>query len=330
MTAEARRSSEFDRIARYFASLAESVPGAFGLLDDAAVISPSTGTELVVTTDTIVAGVHYVGDEAPGLVAAKLLRVNLSDLAAMGATPRAYTLNIALPANIDDRWLEAFAAGLAEDQQRYGVALIGGDSVGTSGPAVFSLTAFGEVPVGGALRRCGARPGDGVYVSGTIGDGALGLLVVQEKLRGLSGGDSEVLAARYRRPEPRLALGKRLHGLAHAVADISDGLVADLIHIANASAVAATIESAAIPLSSAGVNALAGNAALQQTILTGGDDYELIFCVPSEQADAVRALAQEIDVPLTAVGVIAEGAGVRVVDAEGREITLQHAGFTHG
>ena len=160
MMRTARQSGEFDRIARYFAPLAESYPGAFGLEDDAAVIEPTQGTKLVVTTDTIVAGVHYVGDEAPELIAAKLLRVNLSDLAAMGATPRAYTLNIALPTDIDDCWLEGFTDGLAHDQVRFNVVLIGGDSVGTTGPVVLSLTGYGEVPACGAVLRSAARPGD--------------------------------------------------------------------------------------------------------------------------------------------------------------------------
>jgi thiamine-monophosphate kinase len=330
MNGEQRHSSEFDRIARYFAPLAASFPGAFGLRDDAAVIAPADGAEFVVTTDTIVAGVHFLGDEPPALVAGKLLRVNLSDLAAMGASPRAYTLNVALPGSIDDPWLEAFAFGLAEDQERFGIALIGGDSVSTPGPAVFTLTAIGEVPVGRALRRAGARPGDMVFVSGTIGDGALGLRVLRGALDGLADVERGALIERYRRPEPRLKLGRRLLGLAHAAADISDGLVADLSHIAEASGVAATIEVEAVPLSPAARSALVADAALLETVLTGGDDYELVFCAPPEKAEALRTLAKEIDLPLTAVGAIAEGSGVRVLDADGAPVTFLQAGYTHG
>ena len=172
--AEAPKRSEFERIAQYFAPLTQDFPGAFGLTDDAAVIAPSSGNELVVTTDTIIAGVHYIGTEAPGLIAAKLLRVNLSDIAAKGATPLAYTLNIALPVDLEDDWLAKFTEGLAADQAEFGIVLIGGDSVATPGPVTLTLTAFGEVPVGKALLRRNAKAGDSVFVTGQIGDGAPG------------------------------------------------------------------------------------------------------------------------------------------------------------
>ena len=330
MKKEARRSGEFDRIARFFAPLAKSFPGAFGLLDDAAVIAPAPGTELVVTTDTIVAGVHYVGDEPPGLIAAKLLRVNLSDLAAMGATARAYTLNIALPRNVDDDWLEDFAAGLADDQNRFGIELIGGDSVGTPGPTVLTLTAFGEVPVGGALRRAGAIPGDRVFVSGTIGDGTLGLRAVRGELEGVPDATAAALTARYRKPEPRLALGCRLRSIAHAVADVSDGLVADLGHIADASGAAAEIDVDAVPLSVAARTTVDGEPEALKALLTGGDDYELVFCAPPSKAQALEAVAREIGLALTAVGRIEAGRGVRVLVPSGKPIAFDRAGFTHG
>lgn len=329
VTRAATHSGEFGRIARYFAPLASAYRGAFGLRDDAAVLAPRTGHELVVTTDSIVAGVHYIGNEPAGRIAQKLLRVNLSDLAAMGAEPLAYTLNIALPSDTGDLWVEEFASGLAEDQARYGVVLIGGDSVGTPGPAVFTLTAFGEVPVGKALRRNGARVGDVVYVSGTIGDAALGLQVLQNNLFGVSGLEREALACRYELPDPRTGLGHKLLGIASAAADISDGLVADLAHIAEASGVAAKIDKASVPVSSAAGAALSEKPALWETILSGGDDYELIFCAATEHAASLRALSAEIDVALTAVGEIVGGAGVRVFDPSGVEVTLTRAGFTH-
>ena len=330
MTRAANQSGEFDRIARYFAPLAASDPGAFGLKDDAAVIRPAPGSEIVVTTDTIVAGVHYVGDEPPALNAAKLLRVNLSDLAAMGAAPRAYTLNVALPADIDDRWLAAFADGLAQDQDRFGITLIGGDSVGTTGPVVLSLTAYGEVPAGGAVLRSAAKAGDTVYVSGTIGDGALGLRVVTGALQGLSDADAASLIARYRKPEPRLGLLRRLsRDMPLAAADVSDGLVADLGHIADASGVAIAVRADAVPLSPAAWSALKGDAGLLQTILSGGDDYELAFCAPHDVADTVQAVAKESGIPVTAIGTVEDGAGVRVYEAAGSEIALDRTGFTH-
>ena len=331
MTRAAKQSGEFDRIARYFAPLAASHAGAFGLTDDAAVITPASGTELVVTTDTIVAGVHYIGDEPPELIAAKLLRVNLSDLAAMGATPRAYTLNVALPLDIDDRWLEAFAGGLAEDQARFEVTLIGGDSVGTPGPVVLSLTAYGEVPASGAVRRSAARPGDTVYASGTIGDGALGLRAVRGKLSGISETDAAVLIARYRKPEPRLGLLARLaQKTALAAADVSDGLVADLGHITDASDVAMVIRADDVPLSTAARAVLDRDPDSLVMILSGGDDYELVFCAPHADSDVVEAIAKECDVPVTAMGQVEKGAGVRVIRADGSELTLGRTGFTHG
>lgn len=329
MTRAATHSGEFGRIARYFAPLAASYRGAFGLRDDAAVLAPQAGHELVVTTDSIVAGVHYIGNEPAGRVAQKLLRVNLSDLAAMGAEPRAYTLNIALPSDTGDTWVAEFAAGLAEDQAHFGVVLIGGDSVGTPGPAVFTLTAFGEVPVGRALRRNGARVGDAIYVSGTIGDGALGLKALQGRLDGVSDLEQEALASRYQLPDPRTGLGHRLLGLANAAADISDGLVADLAHIVEASGVAAKVDQASVPVSPAARTALSADPTLWESILSGGDDYELIFCAAAENAESLQALSGETGVALTPIGVIVEGAGVRVFDPTGVEVALARAGFTH-
>lgn len=324
-----RKTGEFERIATFFAPLAAGFPGALGLLDDAAVLRPAEGCQFVVTTDTIVAGVHYVGDEPADLVAQKLLRVNLSDVAAMGARPVAYTLNIALPPEIEDDWLERFTAGLAADQRRFGIALAGGDSVSTPGPITLTVTAIGEVPAGAELRRSGARPGDVIYVTGTIGDGALGLKAVRGGLAGLGKADKAALTERYRLPQPRVACGPRLVGLAHAAIDVSDGLIADLGHIADTSGVAAVVEAAAVPLSRAAAAALALDPALRDAVLGGGDDYELLFTAPPEAADRLAALAGEIGLPITAIGRIEGGKGVRVVDAAGGEISLRVAGFTH-
>jgi thiamine-monophosphate kinase len=325
-----RKTGEFERIASFFAPLAADFPGALGLLDDAAVMRPAEGCQFVVTTDTIVAGVHYIGDEPAGLVAQKLLRVNLSDIAAKGARPVAYTLNIALPSEIDDDWLERFTAGLAADQRRFGIALAGGDSVSTPGPVTLTITAIGEVAVGAELRRSGARPGDVVYVTGTIGDGALGLKVLRGGLTGLSEAHRAALTDRYRLPQPRVACGPRLVGLAHGSIDVSDGLVADLGHVAEVSGVAAVVEAASVPLSAAGAAALALDPALRESVLGGGDDYELLFTAPAEAADRIAALAAELGLPITAIGRIENGRGVRVRDAEGADIQLRVTGFTHG
>jgi thiamine-monophosphate kinase len=325
-----RKTGEFERIATFFAPLAAGFPGALGLTDDAAILRPAEGAELVVTTDTIVAGVHYIGDEPPGLVAQKLLRVNLSDLAAKGARPVAYTLNIALPPELEDAWLERFCAGLAADQQRFGIALAGGDSVATPGPVTLTITAFGEIAAGGMLRRSGARPGDRIYVSGTIGDGALGLKVLRGRLAGIAASQRDALVERYRLPQPRVACGARLVGIAHAAMDISDGLVADLGHIADMSGVAAVVEAASVPLSTAAAAALEIEPEMRDAVRGGGDDYALLFTAPPDAASSFAALAAELGLPLTAIGRIEAGRGVRVVDAAGAEIALARAGYTHG
>src|SRR5438105_7473611 len=266
---------EFGRIRRFFAPLAG--PGGLGLTDDAALIDCSPGHRLVVTVDAIVEGVHYLPDDPPDLVARKLLRVNLSALAAMGARPLHYLLATALPASLGDEWVARFAAGLAEDQRVFGVALLGGDSVATAGPAVLSLTALGEVATGAEIRRSGARPGDRVWVSGTIGDAFLGLQVLRGGYPGLAPADRAALTRRFQLPEPRTALGPRLAGIAHAMLDVSDGLLADLGHICEASQVGASVALSALPLSSGARRLAAADPGVTVRLATGGDDYELLF-----------------------------------------------------
>src|ERR1700732_3468338 len=245
----AEELGEFERIRRFFAPLAG--PGGLGLLDDAAIVDCKAGCRLVVTADAIVAGVHYLPDDPPDLVARKLLRVNLSDLAAMGARPRHYLLTTALPAALGDDWVARFAEGLAQDQRHYGIDLLGGDSVATQGPAVLSLTAIGEVAAGAEIRRSGARPGDHVWVAGTIGDAFLGLAVMRGGHPELAAEERTVLTGRFQLPEPRVELGPRLAGIAHAMLDVSDGLLADLGHICEASHVGACVMRAELPLSPA-------------------------------------------------------------------------------
>lgn len=316
---------EFGRIARYLAPLAAGAPGALGLTDDAALIEVAPGGRLVVTADAIVEGVHFLPEDPPDLVARKLLRCNLSDLAAMGAVARFYVMTMALPKRCDDAWVERFAAGLAVDQAEFGIALLGGDSVSTPGPITLTVTAFGRVAAGAEIRRSGARPGDIIYVSGTIGDGALGLLAATGKLFGLDSRDRDYLADRYRLPRPRMTLGPALAGIATAMMDISDGLVGDLEHIAEASGVAVVIDASRLPLSTAAATVLAEAVEHVETVLTGGDDYELLFTAPP---DAV--LPQIPDVPVTAIGRIEAGSGVRVLDRDGGDLPLTRRGFRHG
>ena len=322
---------EFDLIDRYFAPLAARAPGAFGLDNDAAVFDLAPGYSVVVTADAMVEGVHFLPGDPGGLVARKLLRVNLSDLAAMGAEARSYVLALALPPKLDEAWVAAFAEGLRVDQDEFGINLLGGDTVKTPGPLTLALTAFGEVPVGMALTRSGARAGDDIYVSGSIGDGALGLKALRGELAGLASADREALAERYHLPRPRLALGRALAAqrLATAALDVSDGLVADLGHIAVGSGLAAEINAAAVPLSSAARAALDSDPALREAILGGGDDYELLFTAPPGAAAAIATLAAALALPLTRIGTMAAGAGVRTVDEAGAQIPLKNAGWNH-
>lgn len=325
------KNREFELIARHFAPLSAAEPGAFALTDDAAVLEIEPGRRLVVTTDTMVAGVHFLPENPAGTVAAKLLRVNLSDLAAMGAKPLAYTLSAALPETVEDGWLERFAQALAADQASFQVTLIGGDTVATPGPLTLTLCALGTVAEGRELRRSGARPGDTVYVSGTIGDAALGLAALRGELPGLAPELRQALGERYLRPQPRVSLGQRLSGLVHAAVDISDGLVADLGHICAASGTGATVEAPRVPLSPAGRAAVEADAERMTTVLAGGDDYELLFTAPPECADTLAGLSRELDLPLTAIGRIEEtkGGGVRVIDENGRRIELVENGYRH-
>ena len=318
---------EFGRIRRFFAPLAG--PGGLGLKDDAALVDCRPGHRLVVTVDAIVEGVHYLPQDPPDLVARKLLRVNLSDLAAMGAHPLHYLLATALPASLGDEWVARFAAGLAEDQRTFGVDLLGGDSVATSGPAVLSLTALGEVAAGAEIRRSGARPGDRIWVSGTIGDAFLGLKVLRGGHPTLAPADRAALTQRFQLPEPRTELGPRLAGIAHAMLDVSDGLIADLGHICDASETGATIALPSLPLSPAARRAVVAEPDLPARLAAAGDDYELLFTASPEAGETIGRLAAELGLPITAIGMIDKAASVRLVDAGGNPIPVATAGYRH-
>ena len=318
---------EFERIRRFFAPLAG--PGGLGLVDDAALVDCTPGRRLVITADAIVAGVHYLPEDPPDLVARKLLRVNLSDLAAMGARPLHYVLTTALPAELGREWLARFAEGLGEDQRRYGIHLLGGDSVGTRGPAVLSLTAIGEVAAGQEIRRSGAQPGDLVWVSGTIGDAFLGLDLLRGAYPDLAPEHRDYLVRRFRVPEPRTELGPRLCGIAHAMIDVSDGLLADLGHICETSRVAAMVELDLLPLSLAARAMVEGDPGTRARLATAGDDYELVFAAPADAAETIATLSLLLGIPVTRIGRVEVGAGVRLLDADGHEIPLEAAGYRH-
>ncbi|CAN0426901.1 unnamed protein product [Discosporangium mesarthrocarpum] len=319
------KRGEFDLIAKLLAPLAKGDDRALDLLDDAAVIPQKTGVDTVVSTDTLVAGVHFLMSEPADIIARRLLRVNLSDIAAMGAEPFAYFLNLTLPGEIDDDWLGAFTAGLQVDQETFGLRLLGGDTTGTSGSLTLSVTIFGEVPTGEAVRRNTAGPGDLVFVSGTIGDAGLGL----QRLR--DGADADdPLVRRYQIPDPRVSLGPSLRGIASAMADVSDGLLADLGHICKASGLGASISLIAVPVSEAARSAIGGHAEQALALLTHGDDYELVFSVPPQHADAAREAAEISGVAITEIGRLENDAqAVTVRDGGGRDVTPEQVGYTH-
>jgi len=315
-------NDEFDLIHQYFEPLSAGAPGARGLLDDAATLSPSQGCELVVTMDTVVAGVHYLADEKPTNIVAKLMGSNLSDLAAMGATPRGFTLSCAWPKDIERDDIQAFAHAMGDWTQAYSFPLLGGDTVTTTGNAVFTICAFGDTPLGKAISRNGAKVGDDVYVTGSLGDGALGLLAAQKKLSEISEDDQTYLADRYRVPQPRVSVGQYLIGLANACIDISDGLIQDLGHVAHASNVQIDLQISAIPLSDAANRIIESNPEMMSLVLSGGDDYELAFTGPS--------VPDNCDVPITCIGKVVDGdPGVMARATDGSLVEIAKSGYNH-
>ncbi|MFZ5609290.1 MAG: thiamine-phosphate kinase [Pseudomonadota bacterium] len=315
---------EFELIARLFRPLAGEA--GLALSDDAALLRPPPGADIVATKDMVAAGVHFLHTDSPEDIAWKALAVNVSDLAAKGADPWVYLLGLGLGGDEDDAWLGRFAEGLHAAQAAFGLSLAGGDTIRAPGRLVLSITALGKVPAGHMIRRAGARPGDGVYVSGALGDAGLGLAILQGALTAPSGQD---LIARYRRPQPRLALGQALRGMARAAADISDGLVADLGHICAASEVAADILLERIPLSPAALATGLDPAELRRRAAVAGDDYELVFTVPDAQEAALFTLCQDLSVTLSRVGTVQPGHGVVVRDSQGRAVDLGPGGYRH-
>jgi len=318
--------NEFERIEFYFAPLAEGFEGALSLKDDAAILATEAGRELVITTDTIVEGVHYIGDETPDLIARKLLRVSLSDLAAMGAEPLAYTLNLALPRETPDSWLEAFANGLRVDQEEFGIHLAGGDSVSTPGTPVLTATLFGTLASGEAVRRSGAAPGDTIFVSGTLGDAAFGLSAARGKVL-TDGADDRALEARYRLPQPRVGLGGYLKEVATAAADVSDGLLADLGHITDASGCGAVIDLERVPVSPAVRRLVGEDGDRWRKVVTGGDDYEIVFTGANESR--VAEISTRLELPITPIGRIVPGTGIEIRNSDGEPVRFEGAGYKH-
>ena len=323
------RPGEFELIERYFRPLAGD-PGALSLTDDAAVYAPPGGHEVVLKADLIAEGIHFFSDDPPKSIASKALRVNLSDLAAKGATPVGYLLSLALHADWTEAWIAGFAAGLAADQARYGVSLFGGDTSRAAGGTVVSVAAFGEAPKGSIVRRAGAKPGDIVFVSGTIGDAALGLRIRLGTLDAMpAGGSADHLLDRYLHPQPRVELAPVIRRYATASLDVSDGLVGDFAHICKQSGVGGEIEAAAVPLSAGAKALVASDPTALATVLTGGDDYEILATVREGDADEFATASAMAGVPMTRIGRVIEGQGPPVVLGPEGPIRLGHFSHTH-
>jgi thiamine-monophosphate kinase len=326
-------SGEDDLIARYFRPIA-TAPGAMALTDDAASFAPPEGYDLVLTTDAIVSGIHFLPDDPPETLARKALRVNLSDLAAKGAQPAGCLLTLALPEAVDESWLAAFASGLQSDCNLYACPLYGGDTVRTTGPLWLSVTALGTLPRGTMVKRAGAKPGDRIVVTGSIGDGALGLRLLREPdLAGrwsLGDEDAGHVIGRYRVPQPRNALADAVRAHASAAMDISDGLVGDLAKLCDVSGVSARIETPRLPLSAAARKALTADPGLIEAIATGGDDYEILAAIPAVKLSAFREQARAVAVPVTEIGEVGAGGDpVQVIGADGTELIFARGSFSH-
>jgi thiamine-monophosphate kinase len=329
--ADKRASAEDSLIAHYFKPIATD-PGAFGLVDDAAILR-ALGGDIVVTTDAIVEGVHYLASDPPDTVARKALRTNLSDLAAKGAAAAGFVLTLALR-TADESWLKPFARALDEDAKSFACPLLGGDTVSTPGPLMISITAFGRVPEGKMVRRVGAKAGDRVMVTGTIGDAALGLDILKNGAvaKALAGDPkgSAMLIARYRVPQPRNALAEVIRGHASAAMDVSDGLAGDLAKLCAASGVTAVIDVPSIPASAIAANLLSRGVVGIETLIAGGDDYEILCTVAEARADAFTQAARQAGVAVTDIGTIMAGEGPpRFLDGEGREMALARLSYSH-
>jgi thiamine-monophosphate kinase len=319
------RASEDDLIARYFAPLAGAA--GLGLRDDAALFTPPSGCDLVLTKDALVAGVHFFAEDPPHAIAAKALRVNLSDLAAKGARPQGFLLALALPRDWREDWLAAFAQGLGADSRGFGCPLWGGDTVATPGPLTISITAIGACAAGRMVARTGAQPGDFLYVSGTIGDSALGLAL---RLGQAQAPDPAPLLERYLLPQPRLGLAEGLAAHAHGAMDVSDGLVGDLAKMMRASGCGAAVDAQSVPLSAAARAMVGRDGRLFKRALTGGDDYEILCSVPPGATQAFEQAARAASIPVARIGVVTGGADVVWTDGQGEALAdFGRGSFSH-
>ncbi len=317
---------EHDILTRHLRPLAADFAPARGLLDDAAVVRSHEA--LAISTDTLVEGVHFPsGALSAEQVARRSLRVNLSDLAASGATPLCYLLSLQLPPTTDADWMAAFAAGLRQDQEQFGLHLAGGDTVGTPGPLAVSITVMGRVALGDAMPRAGAKTGDTLLVTGTIGDAHIGRLQLEGRLPADAG--AEALAERFLLPTPRLEVGRKLAALAHAAVDISDGLTADVRNLCVAAGKGARIRLAEVPLSAGARSVVNGGHLTLEELANSGDDYEILFSVPQHAVREAIETAAEAAVTMTAIGEVTDGEDVTMVAPEGGAPRTAHGGYLH-
>lgn len=315
-------SSEFDLISRHFTRPAANA--VLGVGDDCALVDVTNGMDLTVSTDTMVSGTHFFPDVDPEHLGHKALAVNLSDIAAMGAMPYWAMLALTVP-NVDHEWLAAFAKGFFDLAAEYNVSLIGGDT--TRGPLTLTVTIMGEVPAGAALRRSGAKAGNDIWVSGTVGDAALAVAHRHGKVV-LTESDYHEAVMRLYEPTPRVALGQALRGMATSAIDISDGLLADLGHICRLSGVGATVELGSIPVSAIGARHFQSDAG-RTAIVAGGDDYELCFTAPANSRESIAELTDMLGVPLTRIGQVKRGKGVSLLGADGKAVKVDGRGYDH-
>ncbi len=322
--ANREKMDEFSLIEKYLRPLAKGCNGAFSLTDDAAAIVPKKGNQFVITKDAIAEGVHFLPGTSPELIAKKLVRTNLSDIAAMGAKAKYYLIAAMLNSKINEEWIKKFAEALAAEQKIFGIHLIGGDTIKTKGPLAFSLTMIGEARSGKALQRSGAKPGDGIYVSGTIGDAALGIKILQGEIT-VAKAKEKFLIDRYLIPHPQVEIGQKLSGIASSCIDISDGMAADLAHICKVSGVSAIIEKEKIPVSRAAREILANHPELWNSVISGGDDYELLFTVPPKREKMLSKFKK-----ISRIGrVVKKSAKSLKITENGQEIRIKTAGYKH-
>ncbi len=327
MTSQTNKPSEFTLIAKYFAPLAGE--GSFGLADDAAQFTPTKGHSLVVTQDSIAEGVHFFDYDPPATIARKAVRVNLSDLAAKGATPKTISIALGLGSNWTEGWVAEFADGIAADCQEFGITVSGGDTFATNAGTVISVTAIGEVPEGQYTSRLGAKDGDLVFVTGTIGDGGFGLAARQGKLSNINEDDFAWLIDRYLLPKPRMQAANLIRQYATASMDISDGLIADAEKLGIASRLSMNIKSEKVPVSKAVERLLTDESNFLETVLSGGDDYEILFTIAPEICALVERQAKELPFALTCIGEMRAGQGVRVFDSTGHILEVASKGYDH-